>query len=1013
MNFAPLHVRTGYSFLKSGLTIDNLFLALKKNNYDKVGITDLHTLYGLPSFVDYSLKYHYKPALGMEVNLQYQEQILSFCLYAEDENGYLQLITLASYLSNHHFLPLKEFDCSHLLAIMSSENEYLKKEINRVSDIFTHYLLNLSNYFSHFFIGLENYHNISDEYIIKIREFAKKYNYQVVAFPLICYEKKEDAIALKIVKAIEEDKHLSTFEENGIYYLRPLATLQELYTEEELSLSEKIFDFINVDFYQKRGHLLSYPSLTSSRELLKELAIKGLKEKGLFTPQYQNRLLYELDIIDKMGYSDYFLIVQDYVNYAKENDIPVGPGRGSAASSLISYALNITSVDPIKYQLLFESFLNPARISMPDIDIDFGDTKREKVIEYIKKKFGANRVAAIVTFQTIGAKQAIRDIGRVYNFSSSHIDLLAKSITNNQMTLREAYRTIPAFRHLVDSDQYYLNIVRLAKKIEGLPRQAGLHAAGIVLNNEELSKSLPVTISDNDQYISQYEMNPLANQGFLKMDLLGLRNLTIIDTCIKRINTQYHTDFTIDNIPFENDEKVFDIISSNKTMGIFQLESNGIRKAISILKPSTFDDVVALLALFRPGPIENIPVYARRKEGKEKISYFDDSLQDILSPTYGIIVYQEQVLQVVEKVASFTLSEADLFRRAISKKDAQKLIAMKEKFLDGALKNGYSLKIANQIYDHIYRFADYGFKKAHSVAYAMISCKMAYLKAHYPLYFYASLFEGSSSASDNKFIAYISEMKSMDLKLLPPSINDSTDLFDIKNNGLLFPLSSIKGIPSLIVKAILEEREKGKFKNICDFVIRMYDKNITIQQIRNLIYAGAFDSLHKSRISLSDALSAIMEYASMVFHTYQVNSASDDFLLPPPIIKEKEDDPLSRCENEINVLGIMLTETPLFYLQEQIKEKGFLSIKDFQKEKKYQSAFVGILKTMKVIKTKKGEPMAFLLFFDDEKEQETVLFPKEYAQYYQLLVKNKIYIVHAHYEKENSCIANEIKLWED
>lgn len=1013
MNFAPLHVRTGYSFLKSGLTIDNLFLALKKNKYDKVGITDIHTLYGLPSFVNYGLKYHYKTALGIEVTAQYQEQVLSFCLYAEDENGYLQLIALASYLSNHNILPLKKFDCSHLLAIMSSENECLKNEINRVSDIFTHFLLNISKCFSHFFIGLENYHNKSDEYIQKLREFADKYKYEVVAFPLICYEKKEDDIALKIVKAIEEDKHLTSFEENGIYYLRAIEELQELYTEEELSLSENIFNYINVDFYQKRGHLLSYPSITSSYELLKELSIKGLKEKGLNNPQYQDRLFYELDIIDKMGYSDYFLIVQDYVNYAKENDIPVGPGRGSAASSLVSFALNITSVDPIKYHLLFESFLNPARVSMPDIDIDFGDNKREKVIEYIKDKFGANRVASIVTFQTIGAKQSIRDIGRVYNFSSSHIDLLAKSITNNQITLREAYRTIPAFRQLVDSDQYYLNIVRLAKKIEGLPRQAGLHAAGIVLNNEELSKSLPVTISENGHYTTQYEMTPLADQGFLKMDLLGLRNLTIIDTCIKKINAQFHTDFTIENIPFENDEKIFDIISKNKTMGIFQLESNGIRKAISTLKPSSFDDVVALLALFRPGPIENIPVYARRKEGEEKITYFDDSLKDILAPTYGIIVYQEQVLQVVEKVASFTLSEADLFRRAISKKDAQKLISMKEKFINGALKNGYSLKTANQIYDHIYRFADYGFKKAHSVAYAMISCKMAYLKAYYPLYFYASLFEGSSSTSDNKFITYISEMKSMDLKFLPPSINESIDVFDVKNNGLLLPLSSIKGIPSLIVKAILDEREKGDFKNICDFIIRMYDKNITMQQIKNLIYAGAFDSLHSSRISLIEALSAIMEYASMVFHTYQVTSSNDDFFLPPPIIKEKVDEPLSRCENEIEVLGIMLTETPLFYLQNQIKVKGLLSIKEFQEKKMLRSSFVGILKTMKVIKTKKGEPMAFLLFFDDEKEQEVVLFPKEYAQYYQLLVKNKIYIVNAHYEKENSCIANEIKLWED
>ncbi len=1016
MNFAPLHVRTGYSFLKSGLTIENLFRALKKHGYTKAGICDLKVLYGLPSFEKTAQAYQFDYALGMEAPLCYQNHDLLMCLYAEDEIGYRQLIKLSSYLSHHEKGDLSNFDFSHLLAVLSSNQPFMNENLQSITPQFTSTLHSLSQLFAHFYLGIEIYENSNAAMVQRLRDFAQKYDYEVLAFPLIAYIQKEDAITLAIVEAIAHDEHLdkNVAQEDGIYYLRTLETMSQLYTAQELALSEKVFAYLKVNLSQKRGHLLHYPCENGdSHQALHSAALEGLQNKNLSTLEYLNRLEYELEVIEKMGYCDYFLIVADYVNYAKSHDIPVGPGRGSAASSLVSFALNITTVDPIKYNLLFESFLNPARVSMPDIDIDFGDLKRDLVVDYLHEKYGHERVASIITFQTIGAKQSIRDIGRVYNFSSFDIDMLAKAIPDNSLSLRNAYRRIPAFKKLVDSDKYYLDIIRLASKIEGLPRQAGIHAAGVVLNNEPLEECLPVIIAPNGTYISQYEMNPLAEQGFLKMDILGLRNLSIIENCLKKINSAHGSSLTMDDIPYEDDKQIFALIASTKTMGVFQLESSGIKRAIKELQPTCFEDVVAVLALFRPGPIDNIPIYARRKAGLEEPTYFTPELKDILSSTYGIIVYQEQVLQVVEKIASFTLSEADLFRRAISKKDAQKLIMMKDKFIKGATNNGYSKALANQIYDHIYRFADYGFKRAHSVAYAIISCKMAYLKVHYPAYFYAAILEGSYSANESKFVEYVSEMKSLGLTLHLPSINESTDDFIVKDDGLRFPLSSIKGISGNLVKTIVEERNKAPFISFFDFVIRLYDQRLNSGQLQNLINAGAFDEFHRTRATLLKAVDGAIEYASMVYHDYQPGIINEQIILPPPIMVEVNDDPISKCQNEANVLGVMVTKTPLSFLKDEMEKHHILALATIKKNERGPLTFAGILKSFKMIKTKKGEPMAFLLFFDDDTEQEVVLFPNLYAQNYTKLEKNKIFIITAHFESNQSCIADNLQLWEE
>lgn len=1021
MGFSPLHIRSGYSFLKSGLTMDRLFQTIKKANYSSLALTDLGFLFGYPTFVKLANENHMHYGLGMEVQVtfgklptalsSYADQEFPLCLYAMDEEGYHSLMRISSHLSNHSSIPLDHEDIKgdHLVAVLSTDCSFF--DIQALKDTLDSRprmaLLTLNQYFKHFYLGLAFYNMSELGTITLIRDFASFYGYNLVAFPLMAYAKKEDAITLRIVSSLEKDEKMDIQEESGPYYIKNYDELSKLYLEDELNKTIEIMNLLQVDFLKKRGQILLFHDEKPSAALLKEHAMNGLKKLNKWNAQYQQRLEYELSTIEQMGYSDYFLIVEDYVHYAKTHAIPVGPGRGSAAASLVAYSLNITTIDPLEYDLLFESFLNPARVTMPDIDIDFGDEKRDEVISYLKDKYGTSRVCNIVTFQTIGAKQSLRDIGRVFSFSSSDIDLLSKSIQSNNISLRDAYKKIPAFRQLVDSDTYYLSIIRLASKIEGLPRQSGLHAAGVILNETPLEDVLPLLENQDGLYTAQYEMNPLAEQGFLKMDILGLRNLTILDNAIKRVNQNHHLDLKEETLPYDEKE-IFSLIAQGKTMGLFQLESSGIKRAIDLIEPTSFDDIVAVLALFRPGPMNNIPLYAKRKKGQEPVTYFTDSLKDILAPTYGIIVYQEQVLQVVKEIAGFSLQEADLFRRAISKKDAKKLEVMKVDFLKGALKNGYSEQLALQIYDHIFRFADYGFKKAHAVAYACLTCKMGYIKVHYPAEFYASILEGNASNNDAKFLDTISEIKSLSIPILLPSILSSTQHFEVENHALRLPLSIIKGISSLFVLEILKEREIHPFTSFFDFVIRMSNHKMTLSQLEALIHAGAFDEFSYSRSSLLNIMKSALEFASLVNFSYDPNE-ENHFLLPPPIIINMEDDPLYRCEKEIETLGFMLSHTPLYFYQEKRKEENLYSIQEINQRPR--GRFVAILKSIKTIKTKKGSPMAFLLFFDDENEKEVIVFPETYAKCYQILERNQLYVIDGYEGKDHSFISNAIEKW--
>ena len=843
-----------------------------------------------------------------------------------------------------------------------------------------------SLYKDNFYLGIEVTSKEDVKYANRIRHFASEFTYKCIAFPTIRYQKKDDALIIDMVTAISDDTKINIKKKDGQEYFMSESDYQKIYTKSELANTVNIIKQSEFSFHQKRGELLHYPVENATVEL-RRMCEESLKQKGLTEQKYIDRLNHELEVISTMGYSDYFLIVQDFVNWCKQNDILVGPGRGSAAGSLVSHLLGIVEINPLDYDLQFERFLNPARKTMPDIDVDIMDIRREQVVQYMRDRYGSEKVATIITFQTIGAKQSLRDIGRIYDYPSHHIDLLSKRITEKDCTLREAYKKLPDFRSLVDSDKYFLEIVSLASKIEGLPRQSGQHASGVILDDKQLEDSIPVKKTFDDNYITQYEMEYLEEQGLLKIDFLSLSNLTIIYNCLKQINVNRKEPLTFENIPYQEKE-IFELISQNKTLGLFQIDTSAMRRSIQILKPDCFNDVVALLALGRPGPMQYIPTFAKRKEGKEKFSYVSEDLKDILSSTYGIIVYQEQINSIATKMAGFSLAEADTFRRAISKKEREKILKAQSQFIEGAVKNGYKEEVAKKVFSDILRFAEYGFNKSHSVVYSIIACRMAWLKIHYPLEFYSALLDNSSATSDSKFSEYVFEMNSLGIKMLPPSINYSTNNFVIKDGAILFPLTGIKEISITVMENIEKERkERGPFTNIFNFTLRMFKYKINANQLKYLIDAGAFDELHPSRNSIRLSILSALQYAELNYQSDgQLSIGIEAF--PEPLIKEQIDDPLDNLYKEYEAIGAMLSNNPLSYKEDILREKGAIPIAEALE---LDNALVaGIIRSKKTINTKKGTPMAFIKIFDNTGDMEITVFSKEYADKRDMLDKNQI-----------------------
>ncbi len=975
MPYLPLHIYSGNSFLRSALTLRRIGGLASKSKLPYLPICDYATCSGFPEISRMAKQIEAKPVFGMDVEIS--GNLLS--LFVQSEEGYRNLLLIDRLFSEGKLdLPFLKGHCQGLAIVLCSERSFLHEEYRVGADSFPARLAELSSAFPSFRLGIP-YLSEERSFVSFLRSFAEKYPYKTIAFPHILYEKRQDAISLSILRAIAESKTLDAKEEEGDNYFLSQEEAETFFLEEErletFALAKECEGFT---FIAKRGGLLVFPNPLglSSEEYLRKLAYEGLaKKKPDCGEDYKQRLEYELGVISKMGYADYFLLVQDYVNHARDVGISVGPGRGSGAGSLVSYALDIVSPDPMQNGLLFERFLNPERQSMPDIDVDFADVRRDEVALYLQQKYGVSKVAHIITEQTMKGRAAIRDIGRVYGYEPRQIDLLAKSI-DNDMSLRENYRRNARFRKIVDSDRYYLQIVSLAAKIEGLPRQSGLHAAGVIINDKPLEECLPITDDPNVGYVSQFEMSYLEEQGFLKMDLLGLRNLTIVDRAIENIRKTRLISLNYREIPYDDKEAIA-LIASCKTMGLFQLESPGMNRAIRELHPESFDDVVALLALFRPGPMEGIPSYARRKAGKEKITYLDPCLESILAPTYGIIVYQEQIMQMVQALAGFSFAQADLFRRAISKKDSAKLEGLKASFLEGCRKMGRSQKVAQEAYALIYKFADYGFNKSHSVCYAMLACQMAYLKRYYPEEFYCAVLDDSGLGN----ASLLSEIKQSSIRLCLPSINEAGGRFEPKGGKILLPFSCIKGLQSNFVSALLDERlEKGPFEDYFSFVSRMYKKGLSEATLLKLIDAGCFDSLNPHRGALRLASKNALKYAE-VTSSFEDQPSLFPIEFEKPEIIEIAENRLIDLAQERETLGMMVSGSPLESKKERIKEMGLLPLSCLQEDRR-SGKLAAIVSAVKVIVTKKGTKMAFLKVYDDTSEAEFTLFEEAYNSSY-------------------------------
>ena len=940
----PLYIKTDNSLLSSLIKIDDLINFAIKNNIKSLAITD-DSMYGVLEFYLKCKKNNIKPIIGLE--------IADIVLYAINYQGYQNLIKLSTINSK------EKVDLSTLM-----------KYSDELVCIVPYY--NLENYDNYKFYKYlyQGYTNLDEK---------KSLTGNTVYLNEVLYLEESDRSYLKYLYAI--NKGVSVKEINLNKHDNHLLNYQ-LYNND---CNEEIIDLCNVTLPLKQDLLPIYscPDNLDSYTYLKQLVIKGLKE--IFGEKvnkiYLDRLKYELDIINKMGFCNYFLVVWDYVRYAKENGILVGPGRGSAAGSLVSYCLNITTIDPIKYDLLFERFLNPERISMPDIDIDFEYTRREEVLNYCIDKYGIKKVAPIITFGTLGSKQVIRDVGKALNIDSKEIDNFAKAL-DSRLSLYENY---PRIKNFIKDNIELKKLYKIALKLEGLKRHTSIHAAGVVMSKENLDEIIPLVYHDN-LYITGYSMEYLEDLGLLKMDFLALKNLTLINNILKEINIKF------EDIPL-NDEKAIKIFNDVDTIGIFQFESGGMINFLKKFKISNFDDIVAAIALFRPGPMQNIDTYIKRKNGLEKYEIIKP-LEPILKSTYGIIIYQEQIMQIAHILANYSLAEADLLRKAMSKKKEDILLKEKDKFINQTIQNGYTKEVATDIYNLILKFASYGFNKAHSVSYALISYKMAYLKSHYYPVFMKHLLS-MVIGSEIKTREYINMCKDK-IEVLKPDINISDIDYIIKDNKLIYPLTNIKNVGLIAAKAIVEERKKGKFKDVFDFFARCYGKSINNKIIESLNKAGCFLEFCNQK-TIDNNIDILINYS-------ELGGLLED-ALKPELINYQEYSKQELLSREIEVFGTYLSSHPVTNLKHKIKAINLKDIVNY-----YDKNIIALIyiERIKKVKTKSNKEMIFITGSDETNICEFILFPREFCD----IIIGSIYIVEGKVEKrfdKYQIIINRIK----
>jgi DNA polymerase-3 subunit alpha len=904
MDCYQLQTLTSFAVGQSSVKADDYLAKLKKYGYQGGGIADPFGLAAFPTFGKLVEKDpQFIPFYGMLITLIEKDISYQGELVALTEEGYRNLVRIVNLHKNPLELTDLSYDSQGLAFIIKTEDPRFKEAafLEESKGLF----YQLSKIFQDFYFGVEIYTKEENQSIGVTRSFIANHSYKPLAFPKVIYLDREDSFkAYRMLKAIADKEIITEADilQSGPYFLLTAHVMEQVYLPEEIENQSELAKKIHFSFLKKRGAIAqsgaSDPDLT-----LKEMAESGLREKlgGTIPPEYQSRLDYELSVISKMGFSDYFLIVEDYVNFAKRSKIRVGPGRGSGAGALVSYALNITEVDPVKYGLYFERFLNPLRVTMPDIDMDFQDDKVDAVIKYLQQKYGPDKVSRIITYSTLQLRASIKQIGTIFNIPSARTDSLSKMINvrNKSESFQKEANVNYRFKKLL-ADPYYKDITDKAELILSYPQTTSKHASGVLVSSQPLGESMPVQEdSDNQTLIAGYEYDYLEEMGYLKFDILALKNLTFLAQVENNIVSQGQK--LPDIWHSLSDKKSFDVLNRLQLVDIFQLESGGIQQAIKTLRPTSYEDIAALLALYRPGPMDSIQIYAQRKNQKVPYTLASPVLQEILKDTYGVIIYQEQIIEIAKRVAGFDGGRADLLRRAIAKKDQAKMDAMKKDFMAGAVKQGMKEAEAEAVFDLIAKFADYGFNKSHAFAYAFVTYELLYYKANYPWAFYLASF-ASRSLSDDDTRKIVSEIYSFSYSLKGPSINKSQVDVSFKDFNFIAGFGQIKGMQGgKSAEQIVKERERGgPYKSLGDFFQRVDLSSYTDRELNGLVQAGCFDEFGYSRQSIISSLPTL----KFVFKF--ASSGDGDASLPAmekiPEIKNKED-----FLSEYDALGIVLS----------------------------------------------------------------------------------------------------------
>ena len=1040
MSFTHLHVHSEYSLLDGACRIEPMLDKIQSMGQSSVAITDHGVMYGVIDFYKAALNRNIKPIIGCEVYVAPRSRFdkvhgidnerYHLVLLCKNNEGYKNLIKLVSegWVNGFYTKPRVDKDILEkyhegLIALSGCLAGEVSKALQRndyqeAKNVAEWYNKTFGD--GNYYLEIQN-HGLNEQLIINpdLIKLSKELGIPLVATNDAHYVDKQDAKMQQVLICIQTNHTVG--EDTGLefgteeFYLKSEEEMLESFSDcpEAVYNTAKIAEKCNVTFEFGNTKLPHFevPEGYDHYEWFSLLCKNGMKERYGDNPpkEYLERLDYELEIINKMGYVDYYLIVHDFIKHAKDMGIPVGPGRGSGAASICAYSIGITGIDPMKYNLLFERFLNPERVSMPDFDIDFCFERRGEVIDYVIEKYGSDHVAQIVTFGTLAAKAAIRDVGRALGMPYSTVDNIAKQIPNElNITIDKALKRSVDFKAIYDSDDDARELIDMARKVEGMPRHASTHAAGVVITHDPVVSYVPLARND-EAIVTQFPMTTLENLGLLKMDFLGLRTLTVIKSAENLIKKSV-PDFNIDSVDVD-DKSVYDMMCSAQTEGVFQFESAGMRSVLSQLKPESLEDLIAVISLYRPGPMDSIPTYIENRHNPDKIRYKTPELKSILDVTYGCMVYQEQVMQICRELAGYSYGRADIVRRAMAKKKHDVMLKERDSFVEGAIAKGINPKAANDIFDEMISFASYAFNKAHAAAYAYVAYQTAWLKCHYPCEFFAALL---TSFLDNtgKVVQYINECARLGIKILAPHVNESSDDFVVSNGNIHFSLLAIKGLGRGFIRRMIDERNKnGKFTDFYDFCRRMHGKDFNRRTLENLIKCGAFDNLGANRRQMMNSIDSIIEELESSKRRNvegqigfgDLTESYDDEFIPStvfvyPDCEEFTPEQLLRYEKEVS--GMYLSGHPMSKYQtlsDRLKCARISDILDSETAK-YQDndrvLILGLIGSVKKKITKSDSTMAFLTLEDTSGSIETIVFPKTLMDKPAMFFEGNIVLVH-------------------